>query len=79
MLKTDLPLNLSEMTPFADPIILSVILDERNRHITDAIVDSKDSKIYALYGAFHFEGVFQHLKSHNPKWRIIKIESIKPY
>ncbi len=50
--------------------IFSVILDERNKIIADAIINSPHKKIHITYGLLHFEGVFELLKQNDPAWRL---------
>ena len=51
--------------------IFSVILDERNTYLTQAILKSDEDKIFITYGMMHFEGVYELLKESDPTWRII--------
>lgn len=58
--------------------LFSVILEERNKILTDEIIKNENKKIYVMYGLMHFEGVFEILKSNNPNWKIEKIENLYP-
>lgn len=49
---------------------LDVILNFRNNHIFDKILESTSKKIVVLYGARHFEGVFKLLHQNDPNWAL---------
>jgi len=57
--------------------IFSVILDDRNVHIVDEIIDRQDEKIFIIYGLMHFEWVYELLKASDPNWKIIDTKSFK--
>lgn len=57
--------------------IFSVILDDRNLHIVNAIESREDEKIFIIYGLMHFEWVYDILKKRDPNWEIIKKEDFK--
>jgi len=52
------------------------VLEKRNKKLVYNIIHQWDKKIIITYGWKHFKGVFDLLKKHNPKWRIIKKEEI---
>ncbi len=79
MLKNNQDFLSSEIGSFLASDIMSVILEDRNEHIAETILSSKSDKIYALYGALHFEGIFQKLQKSNPAWKIVRVESMRPY
>jgi len=57
--------------------IFSVILDDRNVHIVNEVINRQDKKIFIIYGLMHFEGVYELLKASDPNWEITNIESFK--
>jgi uncharacterized protein YbaP (TraB family) len=54
--------------------LFATILGDRNKHLSDAILESKDDKIMILYGMLHFNGVYEILQTKNPDWHIEKVE-----
>ena len=54
--------------------IFATILGDRNKHLADAILESKDDKIMILYGMLHFNGVYELLQNNNPDWHVEKVE-----
>lgn len=52
-----------------------VTMAARNKKISDAIISSANKKIYIVYGALHFNGVFDNLKKNDQKWEIINTTS----
>jgi hypothetical protein len=79
LLKQDTSFLLSGESGFMDKNLLDIILHERNEHIASVIQSSEKRKIYALYGALHFDGIFAELKRLDPNWKILSVESIRPY
>lgn len=63
---------------FANGPLFEVILDTRNEHIAQEILESEFDKIFMTYGMLHFQGILDILKSHDPKWYISKIEYVYP-
>jgi hypothetical protein len=54
--------------------IFSVILDDRNKFLVQGITESKEKKIYILYGLMHFQWVFELLQQQDSRWRIVTAE-----
>jgi hypothetical protein len=54
--------------------IFSVILDERNTYLTQAILKSDEDKIFITYGLMHFDGVYSLLQQSDSNWKIISQE-----
>lgn len=50
--------------------ILDIILNERDKVLSDEILFSEHNKIYIIYWDAHFDWVFANLKEKNPKWRV---------
>ncbi len=59
--------------------LLEVLLDERNKKVLEYIDANPNKKIAIVYGALHFNGIFEALQSQNPPWKIEKIEKYIPY
>jgi len=58
--------------------LFNVILWERNKVLSNAIITSKYNKIYITYGLLHFKWVFELLKQNDPKWEIIDVRKLYP-
>lgn len=54
--------------------IFSVILEDRDKYIADAIRESEYENIFAIYGKLHFDGVWKHLQTEDPRWKIQHIK-----
>lgn len=50
---------------------VDVTMTARNKKISDAINSSENKNIYIVYGARHFDGVLENLRTTDPKWEII--------
>jgi pheromone shutdown protein TraB len=50
--------------------LFSVIIDERNEVLAQAIIQSEENNIFVIYGLMHFEWVFNLLKASDSKWEI---------
>lgn len=55
--------------------VFDIILDERNKHIADAIIDSPNRHIYIHYGALHYSGVLELLKERDNRWKEVSREN----
>lgn len=60
-----------------NPIEKSVIIDDRNKIVADFIKKEQRDKILINYGAEHFDGIFQLLKSYDDNWKIVRFERIE--
>ena len=49
------------------------MLDFRNRHLADLILNQPSDLIYVTYGYAHFHGVFKLLQEADPDWEIVDI------
>lgn len=58
--------------------LFDVILHERNKILSDEIINSNYKKIYVMYWLMHFEWVFELLKENDTNWTIKKIEDVYP-
>lgn len=54
--------------------IFATILQDRNEHLANTILESKDDNIFVIYGMLHFEWVYELLQTKNPAWHIAKLE-----
>lgn len=62
----DTKTNKSDQSPFME----KVVLEYRNRHLADTILQSPAEHIYITYGADHFKGVYKLLQAADPAWTI---------
>lgn len=62
----------------ANQALFDVILHQRDKFIAQAILSTDEKKIFLTYGELHFQWIFDILKTHNPKWQIIEINSFYP-
>ena len=60
-----------------NPIEKSVIIDDRNKIVADFIKKEQRDKILINYGAEHFDGIFQLLKSYDDNWKIVRFERLE--
>lgn len=58
----------------SDQQLNKLILDFRNQKLYEAIVKEPRSKIYMTYGYDHFQGTFQLLKKHDPRWQVVSVK-----
>ena len=56
-----------------EPFFRDVIVDFRDRHLADGIINSDADKIYITYGNAHFPGVYAYLKEDDPNWEITNV------
>lgn len=63
---------------FSNEKLFEVILDERNKILKNAIIDSEYNKIYITYWLLHFKWVFELLQEQDPKWKIISVKNLFP-
>lgn len=63
---------------FQNQDLFSVILDERNKIVAQAVIDSEYNKIFLTYWALHFDGVLELLQQQDPNWKIIKTKKLYP-
>lgn len=59
--------------------LMQVILHERNKPVAEYILKNPDKNIAVVYGALHFEGVFDILKQSDSSWSIVSLEPFFPY
>jgi hypothetical protein len=63
---------------FSNKDLFDVILNERNKVLSKAIIESKYDKIYITYGLLHFRWVMKILKQKNNNWKIVSIKNLYP-
>ncbi len=57
-----------------------VILRKRNEHVVDTLIREKSaSGVVLVYGALHFQGMYDLLLARDPSWHIDSIEPRYPY
>ncbi len=62
-----------------NPRLREAILSKRNKHVVDTILADEKTNIVILYGALHFEGIYELLHRDSPLWKIGTIEPYYPY
>lgn len=63
---------------FANTDLFDVILGERNKILSDAIINSEYNNIYITYWLLHFDWVLELLKQSDPKWQVISVKNLYP-
>ena len=56
--------------------LFDIILDWRNKVLSDEIIDSKYNKIYITYWKLHFDWVLKLLQENDKNWKIISKKEI---
>lgn len=64
---------------YSNENLFKVILDERNKVLVDAIIESEFNKIYITYWALHFDWVYELLKATDSNWKIIEENFYYPF
>ena len=63
---------------FSNKDLFEVILDERNKVVSDTIIKSEYDKIYITYGLMHFKWIYELLKQSDPNWKVIDVKYLYP-
>lgn len=63
---------------FSNQVLFDIILNWRNKVLSDAIIDSEYDKIYVTYGLLHFEWVLKLLQIDDKNWKIIDTSYLIP-
>lgn len=71
---TYLNINFSQLGGEKPPFKEHVVVEFRNRHLADMILEHPAERIYVTYGYDHFRGVFKMLQEANPDWQITDVE-----
>lgn len=71
---TYLNVNFSQLGGEKPPFKEQVVVEFRNRHLADMILEHPAKRIYVTYGYDHFRGVFRMLQEANPNWRITDVQ-----
>ena len=58
--------------------VFDVILNDRNKVLADAIMNSSENKIYVTYWLLHFEWVWSLLQQRDHEWKLEGIRYLKP-
>jgi len=77
IIKSDLLKN-TITNNFWNKKLFDVILWERNKVLSSAIIKSEYKKIYITYWLLHFKGVLELLKQNDSKWKIIDVRKLYP-
>lgn len=59
--------------------LFEVILHGRNKIVAEEIIQSEYDKIFATYGALHFEGILEILQQNDPNWKIVETKEFLPF
>lgn len=62
-----------------DPRLFDTIVEKRNKYVVDSYIASGHQKVVFLYGALHFQGMYDLLRRSNPDWNILTLEPLYPY
>lgn len=71
---TYLNVNFSQLGGEKPPFKEHVVVEFRNRHLVDMILEHPAERIYVTYGYDHFRGVFRMLQEADPNWRITDVQ-----
>lgn len=59
--------------------LFETIIDRRNDKIVEYIITHPKEKIAVVYGALHFNGVYEALQKRDKNWKTIDIKNSTPY
>lgn len=59
--------------------LFEVIIDRRNDRIVEYIVSHPKQKIAVVYGALHFNGVYEALQKKDKNWKTVNMKNNTPY
>ena len=59
--------------------LFSTIIDRRNDKIIEYIQNNPDKKIAIVYGALHFNGIYEALQKIDSSWKTINVDISTPY
>lgn len=59
--------------------LFETIIDRRNDSIVEYILSHPKQKIVVVYGALHFNGVYESLQKIDKNWKTIDIKTSTPY
>ncbi len=59
--------------------LFETIIDRRNDQIVEYIITHPKEKIAVVYGALHFNGVYEALQKRDKNWKTIDIKNSTPY
>lgn len=71
--------SIDTLTSGFPPQVFNAILHDRNAFIVKKLEADSQKNIVLVYGAMHFQGIYDLLKSHDPNWKILSVESLYPY
>ena len=67
------------LIPASQTRLFTTIIDRRNDAIIAYIQAHPQENIAIVYGALHFNGVYEALQRLSPQWTVTHIESSQPY
>lgn len=68
----------SATNTYANKELFEVIIDERNKILADAVLNSEYDKIFITYWALHFKWFYNLLLQEDKDWKIIEIKALYP-
>ena len=69
----------SLLTSGSQSQLFTTIIDRRNDAIIKYIQEHPTANIAVIYGALHFNGVYEALQRLDPQWSVTHIENREPY
>jgi hypothetical protein len=70
---------LDSYTSVFTPEVADIILHDRNEYIVETLLSDPSDRIVIVYGALHFQWVYELLRSEDAGWKITDIEQFYPY
>jgi hypothetical protein len=61
------------------PDVRDAIISGRNTHVIDTFLSDTAKDVVIVYGALHFQGMYEYLRAADPSWRIERLEALYPY
>ena len=62
---------MSQLLESSSDFLQDIILDLRNEHVAQEILTNTDKNIYLIYGALHYQGIFELLQESDSNWQVI--------
>lgn len=72
-------LGIESLSMWLSPEVMDAILHKRNTHIVHTFLTSGKDTVIMVYGALHFQWVYDLLKADNPDWHIVRVDPLYPY
>lgn len=71
--------NVDSIMSGFSPEVFDTILHDRNAYIADRFFADSRKDIVLVYGALHFQWIYDILQSRDPRWDIISVDRMYPY